>query len=746
MSAQNAKTDRDADGDDATAVSGRCAVLLPLPLRGAYDYLVPAGMQVQDGAVVRVPLGGREILGVVWGPGGEVASDKLRAVSERVGALTLPEVSLRFVDWVADYVMAPPGAVLRMLLSSSGLGHPSKPRRAWRLAEGAAEAAAQLRMTAARQRVLEVAGDGLARGGSALAEEAGVSTAVVKGLAEAGMLESVLLPDRPFPQPDPSLPGPTLSSQQAAAAERLRSRVGEGFSVTLLDGVTGAGKTEVYLEAVAAALAAGKQVLVLLPEIALSAQLLDRFERRFGAAPGAWHSELGQGLRRRTWRAVADGRLSLVVGARSALFLPFRDLGLIVVDEEHEAAFKQEDGVHYHARDMAVARGRLGDIPVVLASATPSLESLTNVAAGRYAIERLPQRHGAAQLPRAELIDLRKHPPPPVEGLGQSWLSPPLREAVNETLAKGEQALLFLNRRGYAPLTLCRTCGHRLQCRHCSTWLVEHRLAGRLQCHHCGDWTRLPEQCPECGSEKSLTACGPGVERMAEEAAVLFPTARRAIFSSDLLAGPSEAASLVRAVVEREVDLLIGTQLVAKGHHFPDLTLVGVVDGDLGLAGGDLRAGERSFQLLQQVSGRAGRAERPGRALIQTSDPDHPVMQAMAARDRDAFLAAEGEARRAGALPPYGRLIALIVSAPSAELADKAASLLARQAPQVGGVRVLGPAPAPLAVLRGRHRHRFLVQGPRGRLLQSVVRGWVDAVRLPSAIRLTVDVDPQSFL
>ncbi len=750
MTKQIAKTDREAQGDTQGDILGdgpaRCAVLLPLPLSGAYDYLVPEGMALQDGAVVRVPLGGRETLGVVWGPGGEVAAKKLKAVSERVESPILPEVSLRFVDWVADYVLAPPGTVLRMVLSSSGLGQPSKPRRALRLSEDAGERADGLRLTKAREAVLRVAGDGLARGGTALAEEAGVSPAVVKGLVEAGLLEVVYLPDRPFPQPDPTRPGPDLSEQQAAAAARLVAAMESGFSVTLLDGVTGAGKTEVYLEAIAAALAAGKQVLVLLPEIALSAQILERFERRFGAAPAAWHSDLGQGVKRRTWRAVAEGRVSLVVGARSALFLPFSNLGLIVVDEEHEAAFKQEDGVHYHARDMAVARARLGDLPVILASATPSLESLTNVEAGRYSIERLPQRHGAAGLPKAELIDLRNAQPPPIDGLGQSWLSPPLREAVTETLARGEQALLFLNRRGYAPLTLCRTCGHRLQCRHCSTWLVEHRLAGRLQCHHCGDWTRLPERCPECDSENSLTACGPGVERMAEEAAALFPQARRAIFSSDLLAGPSDAQALVRAVVERDVDLLIGTQLVAKGHHFPDLTLVGVVDGDLGLAGGDLRAGERSFQLLQQVSGRAGRAERPGRALIQTSDPDHPVMQAMAARDRDAFMAAEGAARRAGGLPPYGRLVALILSAPSEDMVDRAASLLARAAPQGAGVRILGPAPAPLAVLRGRHRRRFLVQGPRGRLLQTVVRAWVDAVRLPSAARLTVDVDPQSFL
>ncbi len=731
----------------AIASAGRCSVLLPLPLAGAYDYLVPEGMNLQPGAVVRVPLGQRESLGVVWGPGSDLDAKRLRPVSARLGDVTIPEISRRFVEWVADYVVSPPGAVLRMALSSSGLGEPPKPRRAWRLADPDAPPPPGMRLTPARRRVLAVAADGLARAGSALAAEAGVSTAVVKGLAEAGCLEQVVLPEAPWPEPDSARPGPALSArQQAAAASLIGAVEAGGFSTTLLDGVTGAGKTEVYLEAVAAALSAGRQVLVLLPEIALSAQLLERFCRRFGAPPAAWHSELGQGLRRRTWRGVLEGKVKLVVGARSALFLPYRDLGLIVVDEEHEAAFKQEDGVTYHARDMAVARAHLGDFPVVLASATPSLESLTNVATGRYRHEELPQRHGAALLPKAELIDLRKTPPAKLPELGQAWLSPPLKEAVAETLARGEQALLFLNRRGYAPLTLCRTCGHRLQCPNCTAWLVEHRLAGRLQCHHCGYWARLPSSCPECGAEDSLAACGPGVERLAEEAALLFPEATRALFSSDAVSGPSDAAELVAAIAERRYNLIIGTQLVAKGHHFPHLTLVGVVDGDLGLAGGDLRAGERSFQLLQQVAGRAGRAEKPGRALIQTSDPDHPVMQAMAKQDRAAFLAAESAARRQAVLPPFGRLVALILSAAYAEQADAAAALLARHAPRQRDIRILGPAPAPLAVLRGRHRRRFLVQGPRGRRLQPLVRDWLAAVRLPGAVRVAVDVDPLSFL
>ncbi|MEO1190871.1 MAG: primosomal protein N' [Pseudomonadota bacterium] len=731
-----------------SAPIARCSVLLPLPLKGPYDYAVPDGLDLPAGAVVRVPLGQREILGVVWdGPETRAAlteEKRLRPVIARVGDVVIPAESRRLVAWVADYVMAPPGAVLRMTLSSSGLGEPSKPRPAWRLVE---DPPGYLRMTAARDRVLAIAADGLARAASALAAEAGVSTAVIKGLAEAGYLERVLLPEPALPQPDADAPGPDLSPQQREAAAALVSAVETGgYSATLLDGVTGSGKTEVYLEAVAAALRAGRQALVLLPEIALSAQLLERFAARFGAAPVAWHSGLGQGLRRRSWRAVLRGEAKLVVGARSALFLPFPNLGLVVVDEEHEGAFKQEDGVTYHARDMAVARAHQGGYPVVLASATPSLESLANVEAGRYRLLQLPKRHGAATLPSASLIDLRAEPPPPLPGLGPSWISPPLRVAVAETLARGEQALLFLNRRGYAPLTLCRRCGHRLECPNCSAWLVEHRLTGRLQCHHCGYWARLPETCPECGAEDSLAACGPGVERLAEEAAFLFPEARRLIFSSDALTGPGEAAQQVAAIAAREVDLIIGTQLVAKGHHFPHLTLVGVVDGDLGLAGGDLRAGERSFQLLQQVAGRAGRADRPGRALIQTSDPEHPVMQALAAQDREAFLTAERQARQAAGMPPYGRLVAIILSAPSGDQADAAAALLARAAPRSQNLRVLGPAPAPLALLRGRHRRRFLVQGPRGRLLQPAIRAWLEPLKLPAAVRLSVDVDPQSFL
>ena len=747
MPERRASATRRAEAAPSISAPARVSVLLPLPLDRAYDYAVPEGLDLAPGDLVRVPLGGRELAGVVWEPDGEmgtIAAPRLKAVALRYDLPPLPAVERRFVEWVAAYTLSPPGAVLRMALSVPQALDPPRPLSALRLDPEAPE----VRMTPARRRVLEVAGEGPARPAGELARAAGVGPSVVKGLAAAGVLQTVVLP-RPaaFEPPDWRRPGVSLSEAQEAAAEPLRTRAAKAeFSVTLLDGVTGAGKTEVYLEAVARALAGGRQALVLLPEIALSTQWLDRFRRRFGVMPAQWHSDLSAAQRRVTWRAVAFGEAPVVVGARSALFLPFPDLGLIVVDEEHDTAFKQEDGVVYHARDMAVVRARLGEIPIVLVSATPSLETMTNVEAGRYGRLHLPERHGVAEMPRVELVDLREDPPERLPGLGAGWLSGRLRRALAETFERDEQALLFLNRRGYAPLTLCRACGHRLQCPNCTAWLVEHRLAGRIQCHHCGHAGPLPQTCPECGVAGALAACGPGVERLAEEVRALFPDCRLKVVSSDTLSGPAAAEELFRAVQDRELDLLIGTQILAKGHHFPWLTLVGVVDGDLGLAGGDLRAAERTYQILHQVAGRAGRAERPGRVLIQTYEPTHPVMQALVSGDRDRFLQVESESRAAADMPPHARLAALVLSCPDETLLDEACALLARAAPRLAGVEVLGPAPAPLAILRRRHRRRFLVKARRGLSVQNLLGDWIGAVTLPRAVRLQVDVDPYSFL
>ena len=728
----------------------RMRVMLPVPLSDALDYLAPDGAPPPEpGAFVRVTLGPRRLIGVVWeGEGEAVPNDRLKPLIEVLPTPPLKPELRRFVDRVAAYTLAPPGMVLKMAMSVEEALLPPPPRRICAISPtgmaALAESEGGKKLTAARRRVLEALRDESAGAAAEVARRAGCGAGVVRGLIAAGLVVEELLPSEPPAPPSSnwSAPGPALSADQMAAAERLVARVAEGgFGVTVLDGVTGSGKTEAYFAAIAAALSAGQQVLVLLPEIALGAQWLGRFRRRFGTMPAEWHSDVSQSARRDTWRAIAAGRARIVVGARSALFLPFRELGLIVVDEEHDPSYKQEDGVCYQARDMAVLRASLAGIPIVLVSATPSLETVVNIGRGRYQRVQLLRRHAEAALPRVELVDMRRERTEPGR-----FLSPPLAEAVGQTLEAGEQVLLFLNRRGYAPLTLCRACGYRFQCPNCTAWLVEHRFTRRLVCHHCGYLAPVPALCPECLAAGTLTPCGPGVERLQEEVAARFPGARTALMVSDLLPGPRAAAELAQAMTEHRYDLLIGTQIVAKGHHFPMLTLVGVVDADLGLVGGDLRAGERTYQLLHQVAGRAGRAERPGRALLQTYMPEQPVMQALAAGDRDRFLAAEASARRAAGLPPFGRLAALILSAGDPEAADFAARALARAAPQMPGLSVLGPAPAPLAILRGRHRRRFLVKAERGINLQAVLRDWLARVRLSGSTRLQVDIDPYSFL
>jgi len=714
-------------------------VLVPVAVDSPYTYRVPEGLVLRPGDVVAVPLGSKQAVGCVWPEGRALrpARARLKAVGEKLDAPALPEEFLRFIDWVADYTLAPRGMVLRMALRRGEVGE-ERARVGVRI-----KGPPPKRMTAARSRVLALLVDGLLRTKAEAAREAGVSPSVIDGLVDDGALETLTLPPEPVAlPPDPDHAGIVLSDAQAAAASELRRAAAGGFSVHLLDGVTGAGKTEVYFEAVAETIRRGQQALILLPEIALTARFLDRFAERFGARPAEWHSQISPRKRARAWEAVAKGEVAVVAGARSALFLPFKNLGLIVVDEEHDAAYKQEDGVHYHARDMAVVRAQLNQAPIVLASATPSLETEVNARRGRYQRLKLPERFGGSALPPLVAIDLRKEPPP-----RGRWISPRLEIAVRETVERGEQALLFLNRRGYAPLTLCRKCGHRMRCPNCDSWLVEHRFRRRLVCHHCGYAMPPPANCPRCDAADSFVACGPGVERLEEEVHALFPKARTLTLSSDLVGGVERMRQELESVAKGEIDVVIGTQLVAKGHHFPSLALVGVIDADLGLAWGDPRAAERTFQLLHQVVGRAGRAAAAGRGLLQTHQPEHPVMAALIAGDRDAFYDREIAAREEAGLPPFGRLASLIVSAPDAPTAEGHARRLAASAPSVEEVRVLGPAEAPLALVRGRHRFRLLVKSRRDFNLSDYVRAWLtNAPKPKGSVRVIVDIDPQSFL
>ncbi len=719
----------------------RARILVLNAALGPLDYRIPPGMEIVPGSVVMAPLGPRQVMGIVWEPerleADSVPDARLRPLLEVLPVPPLRAVLRRLVEWTADYYCASLASVARMVLASGGALKGAATMTEYRLSGTEPE-----RLTPQRA----VALDSL-QGEQAtireLAEIAGVSEAVLRGLVNAGALEPVEVDcDRPYPPAQPDFLHAELNDEQQAAATRLVDAVNAGqFTPFLLDGVTGSGKTEVYFEAMAEVLRQGRQVLVLLPEIALTEAFLRRFEDRFGVPPVLWHSSLKSTERRRAWRAIASGTAQVVVGARSALFLPYAKLGLMVVDEAHEISFKQDDGVRYNARDVAVMRARFEGIPVVLSSATPALESLQMAEAGIYEKIDLAARYGGATLPTIEVVDLRIEQPE-----RGRWLAPPLVAELKKRLERGEQSLLFLNRRGYAPLTLCRHCGYRFQCPNCSAWLVEHRLSQRLACHHCGHETAPPATCPECGTADCLVACGPGVERIADEVAEVLPGARIAVATSDTLGSPEKAASFVAAAEEGLIDVIVGTQLVTKGFHFPELTLVGVVDADLGLEGGDLRAGERTYQQIAQVAGRAGRGAKAGRVLIQTRHPEAPVIAALASGDRDSFYAAETEGRRQAGAPPFGRWAAIIVSSEDEAEARDAARAIGGKRPQLPDVAILGPAPAPLSLLRGRYRYRLLVNARRSAQLQDIIRAWLGQFKFPASVRVGIDIDPYSFV
>ncbi|TMJ17155.1 MAG: primosomal protein N' [Alphaproteobacteria bacterium] len=719
----------------------RVRVLLLNAALGPLDYRAPAGREVEPGSIVLAPLGPRQMTGVAWEPERleteEVGDNRLRPLLAVYDLPPLKAPLRRLIEWTADYYLAPIPSVLRMALASASALDGARTITEYRATGFVPE-----RLTPQRAQALERIEDrqGLVR---ELALAADVSDGVIRGLVKAGAIEAVEVSiDDPYPRPDPDHHPPHLEAAQKAAAREFVLAVQQAeFAPFLLDGVTGSGKTEVYFEAVAESLRMGRQTLVLLPEIALTEPFLKRFRARFGCEPVAWHSGLRQSQRRRAWRAIASGEAKVVVGARSSLFLPYPDLGLIVVDEAHEPSFKQEDGVQYHARDVAVMRGKLEKIPVILASATPAIETRQMAEIGVYREVKLPSRYAGATLPDITAIDLTQDPPP-----RGHWLAPTLVREIEANLEAGQQSLLFLNRRGYAPLTLCRHCGHRFQCPNCTAWMVEHRLVHRLACHHCGHMMPPPHKCPECEEEGSLVPVGPGVERIADEVRALFPDARTIIVTSDTIWSPAKAAEFVGRMEAGDIDIVVGTQLVTKGYHFPNLTLVGVVDADLGLQGGDLRAAERSFQQIAQVAGRAGRGEKPGRVFVQTHDPSAPVIAALVSGDAESFYAAETDSRREAAMPPFGRLAGIIVSAEDLAEATETARLIGKTAPQVENMAVFGPAPAPLAMLRGRHRQRLLVHAARSLDVQDVIRDWLGKLDWPRGVRVSVDVDPYSFL
>lgn len=719
-------------------------VMLPLPFDKPFDYAVDG--EVRIGQIVEVPFGKEKQIGVVWCLEATSGLDakKIKAITKVFEFPPLTSEMLEFIKWVARYNMAPLGSVLKMVISVRSVFEPS-PMTVLYTLSGKTLAEAKLKNSDARWHVMDLLKHAPYTR-QEIAAGAGVSQGVIKPMIDAGVLVPIYVENKKeFTEPVGDYVKVDLTAEQENAAAKLCRKVGAGFSVTLLDGVTGSGKTEVYFEAVAKALEAGKQVLILVPEISLTAQWLKRFQNRFGVRPACWHSGLSVRERTDTWKAIIEGRVKVIVGARSALFLPYTGLGLIVIDESHDHSFKQEDAVNYQGRDMAVVRAKIEHLPVILSTATPSLETLVNVDEGKYDCVKLQSRYANAVLPDIRIIDIKKDKPQRGEW-GVSWLTPTLVKALQGNLERGEQSVLFLNRRGYAPLLICRDCGHRIQCPSCSAWLTEHKNAHRLMCHHCGYFDDIPEVCPHCGSAEGLTACGPGVERVAEEVCMRFPAAKVDMLSSDNATSFTAVSNIIAKMERKETDILVGTQIIAKGHHFPDLTLVGIVDADLGLMSSDLRAAEQTYQLLSQVAGRAGRADKHGTVYVQTLHPENNVLKALLENNRSIFMDFEKESRKLLHYPPYGKLAAIIISGTNQRQVAEVAAQFGRTAPNTDNISVLGPAPAPLFMLRDRYRYRLMLKTTRNINIQQVLKEWREMVRIPSSVYVETDIDPYSFM
>lgn len=716
-------------------------VLLPLPFTQAFSYGYESSEPLIPGQFVTVPFRGRKMTGVIWPKNlteDKVKSFKIKNITEVYPIPALSEEMQRFIKWVASYTMTPTGQVLKMCLSApKAFNIPIVKYLELK------DLPQDLQMTKNRQQIVSAFQNQQILAYSDLKQDQ-ISEYSLKDLIDKNILH-VIEKKSPVESSKQNLNiQPTqLRTDQEQAIENWKAYT-NNHHVVLLDGMTGSGKTEVYFEMLAEKLQNNQQCLILLPEIALTAQWVKRFEKKFGFKPDIWHSDLSPTYRGKIWRHVAFGETRVLVGARSALFLPYDDLGIIIIDEEHDQSFKQEEQTIYHARDMAIARAKIEDIPILLASATPALETIANVENGKYKKITLTKRHGQAQLPQIHLLDLKEHPPEKKAG-EPKWISPVLIKKMQETLHRGEQILLFLNRRGYAPLLICSDCGYRFHCPHCSAWLVEHRSKDLLMCHHCDYQIKQPETCPKCQSDE-FASCGPGVERIAEEVQSYFPQYKSFLATSDHLNSPKKAQEFVKMVTDKQVDILIGTQILAKGYHFPDLTLVGILDADLGLDGGDLRAGEKTFQLLSQVSGRAGRAEKPGEVYIQTWNSVSPMMQYIQQQDRESFYQLELLQRTELSLPPFGRLTAFIFSSPDQDHAEKAAQQFKQlfQLPEKS--RLFGPSPAPLFQLRGKYRFRLLLKTPKEVLPQKLIGPLLYKMQLPKDVKLQIDIDPQSFL
>ena len=725
-------------------------VLIPNVINTGYDYRLTCDADI--GSFVRCTVMKRQYIGVIIGVGdSNLDKSKIKPIIE---VCNLGRLSADDIDWIfkmSQWTLMAPGAVLRLIINVPDAFNPPVVEQLYSY-----NFDTTIKMTESRQRICDAfqSNDNDSMSVNDIINIAHVGTSVVKNMIKNGVLipvDSREKTSETYKYDYFDTGSVVLNDEQQSAANAIADAMNKNeFSVHLLDGITGSGKTQVYFDSVLRAYNNGKSVLLMMPEIALTAQFMDRFTKRFGAPPVVWHSNLTAARRRNIWRGVAKGDIRIVVGTRSALFLPWQNLGLIVVDEEHDTSYKQEDMGNYHARDMAILRGKIAKFPIVLASATPSFETLHNVALGKYIRLRLMSRFGGAQLPTIETIDMRIERPesyrPDKDSTQetQGYLSPTLCDAISENLNQHKQVMLFINRRGFAPIVQCKKCGWVAECPDCSIGLNYHKHLGKLVCHMCGKMSDLPNKCPQCGNDVSMR--GAGLEKIEQEISVKFPNATVALVSSDTIISRESLERVVHKMENGEIDIIIGTQILAKGHHFPNLTLVGVIDADMGLFGTDFRAGEHTFQQLFQVAGRAGRGEFPGRVLLQTYQPEHPVITAICAGNRDEFMESDMQSRRAAKMPPFGQLIAVIVESDKEQVLQKYCKQLSNVAPNLVGGKIMGPIAAQIYQIRNWYRMRFLISGDARANLQPIVRAWLDKIKQPANVRVKIDVNPQNFM
>lgn len=645
-----------------------------VPNLAPLDYLVPSQIEVELGDLVIVPFRSQRILGLVWKLNHQSEFPIEKLRSiEKKIDAQLPELYLKLIQWMSDYYLYSAGHILRMIIPTQ------------------------------------------------------IASYFIKEKTYKATI----------PYPTLKYIEPKFNPEQIEAINKINQLISNKNHNIILDGVTGSGKTEVYLSVINNA---SGQTLIMLPEIALTTQIIDRITKRFGSPPYIWHSNITEKQRRETFLKIIDGSAKIIIGARSALFLPFKNLSMIIVDEEHEQSYKQEEGVTYQARDMAIMRATLGNIPIILASASPSLESIHNIALGKLNLVTLTGRYNDNSMPKIHIIDMKK------EKHKGYFIAPKLIEAVKNNLESKQQSLLFINRKGYSPVMICKACGHQKCCNSCSSSMVYHKSQKKLKCHQCGFVAAIPKTCSSCNAEETFIPCGPGVERLAEEVQELIPNARIIILTQESFQNQKQAEIILNSINNKEYDIIIGTQIIAKGHHFPSLTVVGVIDADSSMMGGDLRASERTYQLLQQVGGRAGREIENSQIFIQTFNPEHPLILALASYKRDQFIIEEMKTRQVMNMPPFGRLGAIILSSKQELKLIDFTKEFVKLAPISKQISVLGPAPALLYKIRGSFRYRILIKTKRNIDIQKFFNSWTDNLKIPSHIQIKIDIDPYYFL